>query len=138
MSVKIFKNIEIEEFESRFSDENHCLEFLASEKWQEGYTCRKCGNTNYCKGKTPHSRRCTRCKHDESASAHTMFHRCHLPLTEAFRLAYMVCNQPDMSSYGLSRQFEVRQMTCWKLKKKIEECLKNNEEPKREQLKVKS
>ncbi len=138
MSVKIFKNIEIEEFESRFSDESHCLEFLASEKWQEGYTCRKCGNTNYCKGKTPHSRRCTRCKHDESASAHTMFHRCHLPLTEAFRLAYMVCNQPDMSSYGLSRQFEVRQMTCWKLKKKIEECLKNGEEQKREQLTVKS
>ncbi len=110
-------------FESVFQDDNQCLEFLANEKWKEGYVCRKCGNTNYCHGKTPHSRRCTRCKHDESASAHTIFHRCKIPLYDAFKMAYIVCGQPEVSTYDLSRKLELRQMTCWKFKKRISECL---------------
>ncbi len=119
----IFSNLKQVEFESSFSEEENCLELLASEKWKNGYVCRKCGNTNYCAGKTPFSRRCTRCKSDESATAHTIFHRCKIPLNEAFRIAYIVCGQPDISSYDLSKTLDKRQMTCWKFKKKISECL---------------
>jgi len=102
-----------------------CLEFVAGQKWGNGFTCRKCGHTNYCRGKTPFSRRCTRCKHEESATSHTIFHRCHIPISEAFRMVYYVCNDPGISSYELSRQLERRQMTCWKLKNKLMECLEN-------------
>lgn len=119
----IFSNLKQVEFESSFSEEENCLELLASEKWKNGYVCRKCGNTNYCAGKTPFSRRCTRCKSDESATAHTIFHRCKIPLNEAFKIAYLVCGQPDISSYDLSKTLDKRQMTCWKFKKKISECL---------------
>lgn len=120
-----FLNLKLVEFESTFSDDDQCLEFLAAEKWRDGYSCRKCGNTNYCQGKTPHSRRCTRCKSDESATAHTIFHRCKIPLNEAFKIAYLVCGQPEISSYDLSRTLDKRQMTCWKFKKKISECVAN-------------
>jgi hypothetical protein len=114
-----FKNINAESL----STESDCLKFIAGLKWEGGYVCRKCGHTNYCKGKTPFSRRCTRCKHDESATAHTIFHRCHIPITEAFRMVQMVCFNPGVSTYELSRQMELRQMTCWKLKNKLMECL---------------
>lgn len=116
------------DFETTFSTDEKCLEFLANEKWRDGYICRKCGHTNYCKGKTPFSRRCTRCKHDESATAHTIFHRCKINLTEAFEIAYMVCKTPDISTYNLARKLEKRQMTCWKFKKKITECIERNGE----------
>jgi hypothetical protein len=119
----IFSNLKLVEFESSFSEEENCLELLASEKWKNGHVCRKCGNTNYCAGKMPFSRRCTRCKSDESATAHTIFHRCKIPLNEAFKIAYLVCGQPDISSYDLSKTLDKRQMTCWKFKKKISECL---------------
>jgi hypothetical protein len=119
----IFSHLKPIEFESAFSEDEKCLKFLAGQKWKDGFVCRKCGNDNYCQGKTPHSRRCTRCKHDESATAHTIFHRCKIPLNEAFKIAYMVCCQPDISSYDLSRTLEKRQMTCWKFKKKISDCL---------------
>jgi hypothetical protein len=49
-------------------------------------------------------------------------------LTEAFRLLYSICNQPGISSYKLSEQHELRQMTCWKFKKKIEQCMKLHRE----------
>jgi len=119
----LFKAIDFSEFNKRFSAAEQCLSVIADEKWHDGYVCRKCGNTNYCIGKTPFSRRCTRCKTDESATAHTIFHRCRIPITDAFEIAYMVCGSPGISSYELSRRLETRQMTCWKFKKRIMECL---------------
>jgi len=119
----MFLNFKQLEFDNHFSTDEQCLEFLAGEKWKEGYTCRKCGNINYCSGKTPFSRRCTRCKHDESATAHTIFHRCKINLSEAFEIAFLVCKSPEISTWDISRKLEKRQMTCWKFKKKITECL---------------
>jgi len=116
-----FSRININEFQT----EEECLSFISAQKWADGFICRKCGNTNYCKGKSEWSRRCTRCKHEESATAHTLFHRCHIPITEAFRIAYAVCHDPRISSYELSRQLDRRQMTCWKLKSRLIECIES-------------
>jgi hypothetical protein len=120
---KLFKKIDLADFESMFPDEEKALAFLAAEKWQEGFQCRFCGNTNFCKGKTPYARRCTRCKKEESATANTIFHHCKIPLQNALRIAYLVCQSPDISTYEISRSIQLRQMTCWKFKKKILECL---------------
>jgi hypothetical protein len=119
----IFNVIEPGAISSMFDNEDKCLEFLAGEKWRSGFVCRHCGHSNYCKGKKPFSRRCTRCKREESATAHTIFHGCKIPLTDAFKMAYSVCQSPDISTYNLSRLFDIRQMTCWKFKKKIMECI---------------
>jgi two-component system, sensor histidine kinase LadS len=117
------KNLDV----TGFSEED-CLKFLAEEKWAGGYVCTKCGHTNYCKGKTPYARRCTRCKHEESATANTIFHRCHIPITEAFRIVYMVCHDPSISTYEISRRIDLRQMTCWKLKSRLMECIEKRGE----------
>lgn len=119
----VIQQMDLDSFHSRFSSEEECLKFLAGEKWKDGFVCRKCGSTNFCHGKTPFSKRCTRCKHEESARAHTIFHRCHIPITEAFHMVYLVCHDPKISSYELSRKIDLRQMTCWKLKSKLMECI---------------
>lgn len=120
-----FKQLDIDILESIIASEEDCLKFLSEKKWEGGFVCRKCGNTNYCKGKTPYSRRCTRCKKEESATAHTIFHRCHIPITEAFRMVYAVCHNPSVSTYELSRMAEIRQMTCWKLKSRLNDCIRD-------------
>jgi len=122
------KALDINQFESLFSTEESCLKFIAEQKWSGGFICKKCGHTNYCSGKSQFSRRCTRCKSEESVTANTIFHRCHIPITEAFRMVYMVCNNPDISSYELSRQLEKRQMTCWKLKSRLLDCIEKRGE----------
>lgn len=118
-----FKDITAEVFEKQFPDEEACLAYLADRKWAEGYICRKCGHGNFCKGKKLYSRRCTRCKTEESAMAHTPFHRCRIPLKEAFRIAWICCNSPAISTSSLSKAVDIRQMTCWKFKKKLMECM---------------
>jgi hypothetical protein len=114
------------QLEELFRNDAKCLEFLAEVKWKDGYACRKCSNTNSCPGKTPHSRRCTKCKTEESASAGTIFHNCKFPLHKAFYIAYNVCKgKEDISSYEFARRLSLRQMTCWNFKTRIRKALEH-------------
>ena len=104
-------------------DEDAALLLLSDIKWKDGFVCSKCGSTNYCKGKTELSRRCTRCKKEESVTAHTIFHRCKIPINSAMEIAYLVCNVAAISSYEISRQLDIRHMTCYGFQKKVIDCL---------------
>ncbi len=124
----MFKELTIKDFNDKFADTDKCLQYLSDVKWENGFICRKCGHTNYCNGKTNLSRRCTRCKAEESATAHTIFHRCKIDLTDAFSIAFNVCSNPEISTYELAKRLEMRQMTCWRFKGKIMDCIKNQGE----------
>ena len=116
------------ELQELFASDEKCLEFIAGLKWAEGFTCRKCGNTNACSGKSPYSKRCTKCKSEESATAGTIFHHCKFPVHKAFFIAYNVCKgKEDVSTYEFSRKLALRQMTCWNFKTKIQTALKSME-----------
>ena len=119
-----------ERFKSVIPDENTGLKLLSDIKWKDGFVCTKCGSTNYCRGKTESSRRCTRCKKEESATAHTIFHRCKIPLNRAMEIAYLVCNVAAISSYEISRQLDMRHMTCYGFQKKVIECLNGKNDDK--------
>lgn len=122
------KDLTAEQLTELFSNDDKCYEFLAELKWAEGFRCRKCGNNNYCPGKTPYSRRCTKCKSEESASAGTIFHNCKFPVSKAFYIAYTVCKgKEDISTYEFARRLSLRQMTCWNFKSKIKHALEEIE-----------
>lgn len=107
-----------------FDDDEKALKFISEVKWENGFVCRKCGHTNYCEGKSPYSRRCTRCKKEESATANTLFHNCKFPINKAFYIAYTVCVEGrEISTYDYSDQLGINQMTCWKFRKRIKDCV---------------
>jgi hypothetical protein len=122
---KIFREgLRPEQLEEMFHSDEKCFEFLANLKWANGYTCKKCGNTNSCPGKEPFSRRCTKCKSKETATNGTIFHGVKFPISKAFYIAYNVCKgAKDISSYEFGRRLSLRQMTCWNFKTKIEHAL---------------
>lgn len=121
----LFKNeISPEYAQSLFENDAKVLEFVANIKWEAGYVCRKCGHNNYCEGKTAFSRRCTRCKKEESATANTIFHNIKFPVSKAFFIAYNVCYLgKEFSSYNYADMLELNQMTCWKFRKRILSCV---------------
>jgi hypothetical protein len=124
MSVIFKKELNQEQLEELFTSDEKCLEFLAELKWKDGFVCRKCGNENYCSGKSPYSRRCTKCKTEESSTAGTIFHNCKFPVSKAFYIAYNVCKgKEDLSTYEYARRLSLRQMTCWNFKTKIQQAL---------------
>ena len=126
MGLIFNENISPNTIEELFVSDEKCLEFLADLKWADGFTCRKCGNTNFCAGKSSFSRRCTKCKSEESATSGTIFHNCKFPIHKAFFIAYNVCKgKEDVSTYEFARRLALRQMTCWNFKTKIQSALKS-------------
>jgi hypothetical protein len=118
------KELGKEQLEALFNSDEKCYAFLSEIKWHDGFQCRKCGNKNYCEGKTPHSRRCTKCKTEESSTAGTIFHNCKFPVSKAFYIAYNVCKgKEEISTYEFARRLSLRQMTCWNFKTKIRHAL---------------
>ena len=118
------EDITTDELNALFQSDEKCLEFIAGLKWGEEFECRKCGNLNHCPGKTPYSRRCTKCKSEESATAGTIFHNCKFPISKAFYIAFNVCKgKEEISTYEFARRLSLRQMTCWNFKSKIRTSL---------------
>lgn len=117
-------------FNKRFKDDIDCYKYLASIKWiDEKYCCRKCGNDKYCKGKKPFSRRCLKCRYDESPTSGTMFDKCKFSLLIAFHIVFKICTKKKgMSSVELSNEFELRQKTCWEFKWKIQQAMQSSKQ----------
>lgn len=115
-------------FYQHFVSEEACYEYLSGIKWEGGqYICKKCGNTHYCKGRLPYSRRCTRCKYDESPTAGTMFDKCKFSILLAFHIAFKISTKKKgMSSEELSEEYELRQKTCWEFKWKIQQAMQSS------------
>src|SRR5512133_2261545 len=128
MSMIFEKELTPEQLKELFNSDAKCLEFLAGLKWENGFVCKKCGNDNFCQGKTPYSRRCTKCKTEESAASGTIFHNCKFQVSKAFYIAYNVCRgKEDISTYEFARRLSLRQMTCWNFKTKIKHALEDME-----------
>jgi transposase-like protein len=115
-------------FNRYFQTDADCYKYLSEIKWQSGYLCAKCGHNKHYNGAKPHSRRCMRCKYDESPTARTLFDRCKFPLLVAFHIVFKVSTKKKgMSSEELSREFELRQKTCWDFKRKIQLAMASSE-----------
>jgi hypothetical protein len=108
------KELSFEEFSAKYPDQETCYKFLSGLKWSNGYACSRCGNTNYCGGRMPYSRRCTKCTYEESALQKTIFHNNRIPINKAFYLVYlMYTSKGTISSHQLSEKLDIRQSTCW-------------------------
>jgi two-component system, sensor histidine kinase LadS len=112
------------EFARIYPDDMVCCQFLAELKWEKGYACRKCDNTHFFNGHLPHSRRCSKCSYEESATTNTIFQNAHIPLNKAFYMAYMVYStKGKISSYKLSEILSIRQSTCWSYAGKVKKLM---------------
>lgn len=132
------RNLQPDFIKTLCEDDTKALQFIAEVKWEQGFACRKCGHTNYCPGKTAASRRCTRCKKEESATAHTIFHNCKFPIHKAFYIVSTVCfDKKKISANDLSSTLGLNPMTCWKFRKKIQDCIEAHENKPNEEINLK-
>lgn len=123
-----FQGVNSIKFNRTFNNDEACFRYIASIKWSdEKFCCKKCGYDKFCQGKKPFSRRCIKCGYDESPTSGTMFDKCKFPLLLAFHIAFKISTKKKgMSSLELSKEFELRQMTCWEFKWKIQQAMQSS------------
>ena len=92
-----------QEFRAWFPDDEACVEYLARLRWPRGFECPACG----CGSAWRTARRhwmCAECGLKTSATAGTIFHRSHSPLSTWFAAVWFVCAQKNgVSALGLQQ-----------------------------------
>ncbi|GAB3823301.1 7TM diverse intracellular signaling domain-containing protein [Hymenobacter jeollabukensis] len=119
------QEVDFGEFSQIYPDKDACLSYLADLKWAQGYHCRKCGHDNFCEGREPHSRRCTRCRYVESATAYTLLQKCKFPIVKAFYAVFLLhTHKGNYPAQELSRVLDLRRATCWSFSQKVLEAMR--------------
>jgi len=102
------------EFESRFSTDENCRQYLFDLRWPDGFRCPQCRGQKAWS----HPRgllECSSCGHQTSVTAGTVFQDTHKPLTLWFRAMWYVSSQKNgASALGLQRALGLRSyQTAW-------------------------
>ncbi|MGN6177629.1 MAG: 7TM diverse intracellular signaling domain-containing protein [Mucilaginibacter sp.] len=118
--------VDFEEFSKIYPDRETCFKFLSDLKWDKGYSCRKCSNSNYSNGHLPYSRRCSKCGYEESVIAYTLLQNTRIPINKAFYMIFlMYSTKGKISSHKLSEIVAIRQSTCWAYSTRIKKIMDN-------------
>lgn len=125
--MEIFKGQNLLQFAERFKTDEDCMIYLSEIKWENGYTCRKCGHTKYQERKN-HSRTCNHCSDTESPTANTLFHKVKFGIRKAFFMCFeMATTTKSLSASQMSVRFGVRENTARLFMHKVREAMKSSE-----------
>lgn len=122
-----FKGENILDFGETFPNDDACKAYLADLKWNDGFTCKKCGGDTGCL-KKDYNYHCYTCNHVESSTAGTLFHRNRFGLRKAFFIVFeMVNSTKGLSSVQVAKRYGIRQPTAWTFMHKVREAMKSSQ-----------
>ena len=113
--MKTPRGLSRREFELKFGTNEQCMNFLALQKWDVGFICRKCHCSSYRCGKKSLFRRCLKCGFEESPTAHTLFHKVKFDLYKAFGIIYDVLTSKKVANTSIDLTEETTERTSLKI-----------------------
>ena len=133
-----------------FATEAQCLDYLEAARWPNGIRCVICGGERISKFVTNETTRVrvnrkgkevtvrvpsrrlytcldSKCGFQFSATAGTLFHDSHLPLSKWFMAVALICNaKKGLSAKQMQRDVGVNYRTAWYLNHRIREAMQGN------------
>ena len=105
----------LSEFLRRFGTNESCRDYLAAQRWPQGFVCPKCGHKHGCRLSNG-LYQCTHCHHQTSVTAGTVLHHSHVNLSKWFLAFYFVSqDKRGISAVQLSEQIGVTYKTAWSI-----------------------
>lgn len=126
--IEQFKGTNLIEFMDRFSNEEKCKEYLLELKWGAGFKCDKCNHLHYWKKKgNPYARVCKSCRHINSVTANTLFHKVKFGLRKAFLILFeMSTTTKGCSSPVIARKYGINQKSAWLFMSKVRKAMSSS------------
>ena len=123
-----YKEIGFIAFQKRFQTDEQCLEYLKATRWPDGFNCPHCGHTHAYWIDTRKLFQCKQCGRQTSLTAHTIFHKSHLPLWKWFWAIYLIgTDRRGISGKLLERLLEIPYSTAWTLLHKIRNAMEDRD-----------
>lgn len=121
-----FLSVSFNKFLDRFKTEEDCLEYLYNLKFSQGFICSKCNNNTSYKGVKPYTQVCKKCRHTESSTSNTLFHKVKFGLKNAFMIVYdMTTTTKGISSRVASRKYGINKDSAWLFMKKVRTAMES-------------
>lgn len=123
--IEQFKGTSLIDFIDRFPNEEKCKSYLADIKWCDGFVCSKCSHNTYWKKKDdPFHRVCKSCRHCESVTSNTLFHKVKFSLRKAFLIIFeMSTTTKSCSSEAIGRKYSINRKTAWLFMQKTRKAM---------------
>ena len=122
-----------------FKTDDECLEYLAKLRWPDGVRCVTCGCDKVSQYLSPTKKQPGRkiyqcqeptCQQQFTATAGTIFHDTHLPLTKWFMaLSIIVDAKKGISAKQLQRHLNTGYKTAWYLAHRIRKAMEETDRP---------
>lgn len=126
--MESFKSESIIDFFDTYKTDFDCLRYLATIKWQDGFSCVKCKRTKFTIRKSNYARDCNLCHHIESPTANTLFHKVKFGVRKAFTIVFeMSATTKSVSSSQMARRLKVTRQTAWLFMHKVRIAMKSSE-----------
>lgn len=114
------------EFQSLFSTEGACIDYLVERRWPNGFTCPKCQGTEAWEHKARRLWECRKCGRQTSITAGTLMAKTKLPLRVWFWGAYLMSTHSNgVSALQLKGQLGIGYKAAWLLEAKLRRAMVN-------------
>ena len=123
--IEEFKGTSLIDFIDRFPNEEKCKYYLANIKWRDGFLCSKCNhNTFWPKKNDPFHKVCTNCRHIESVTSNTLFHKVKFDLRKAFFIIFeMSTTTKSCSALSMAKKYHINRKTAWLFMHKVRKAM---------------
>ena len=123
--IQFQKGLSEARFQALYGDEEKCRALVIGGRWPDGFVCPKCGGRASCVVGPRRLFQCNACRRQTSPMAGTIFNSTKLPLTVWFRAMYLITQtKQGISSIELGRRLGTTQTTAWKIKTKLAEVMR--------------
>ena len=112
--------ISLLEWQKQFGTERACVRALTKVRWPQGFQCPACGFEKFSFIETRKLHQCSKCRHQVSITADTLFHATKIPLVKWFWTIYLTASDKGgVSALRLSKHIGVSWLTARRMLKKI-------------------
>ena len=116
------------QFRRRFRTERDCIRYLIKRKWPDGFRCPRCGHDQAYLIEARKLYQCTKCRHQTSVIANTIFHKTRKPLRDWFWAIFLVSTRATGSSARqLQQDLGISYPTAWTWCHKIRKAMKDQD-----------
>lgn len=111
-----------------FDTEEKCYEHLIKVRWPKGVHCPRCKSSNIHDIRGYRTWICRDCRYQFSATAGTIFHDSHIPLSKWFLAIHLMCeSKKGISAHQLHRELGITYKSAWYMSHRIRDAMKNTD-----------